>query len=81
MASAQGITINIESRISPGTAKLCLAALELFVNQNPELDIIGNRLPDGTIQLKIVERKEPDPRFSLKRHDEMTPELRNELGL
>lgn len=79
MASAQGITINIESRISPGTAKLCLAALELFVNQNPELDIIGNRLPDGTIQLKIVERKEVDPRFSLKRHEKMTSERPEEI--
>ncbi len=68
MASAKSITINMEPRISPSTSKLCLAALELFVNQNPELEIIGNRLPDGTIQLKFQERKEPDP-------------IRKELGL
>ena len=81
MASAQSITINMKPRINKSTAKLCLAALELFVNQNPELEIIGSRLPDGTVQLEFQERKKPDPRFRLKRPDEMTPEHRQELGL
>lgn len=81
MASAQSITINMEPRINPGTAKLCLAALELFVNQNPEMEIIGTRMPDGTVQLEFQKRKEPDPRFRIKRPENMTPEHRAELGL
>lgn len=81
MAQSKSIKIDIEPIIKPGTAKLCLSALELFMNQNPELDIIGNRLPDGTIQLKIVERKEPEPLVRVKRPEEMIPEHRQELGL
>ena len=52
------IKIEIEPTIiiKPGVANLCLKALELFINQNPELDIIGQRLPDGSIMLKFVER-------------------------
>ena len=88
MASAQSISIDVEPRINQRTAKLSLAILELFMNQNPELEVIGERLPDGTIQLKFQElqikfkeRKEPKPFDKVKRHEEMTPELRNELGL
>ena len=57
MANANSIKIEIEPVIKPGVANLCLKALELFINQNPMLDIIGQRLPDGTTMLKIVERK------------------------
>lgn len=81
MAGARSISVEIEPTIKPGVANLCLAALELFINQNPEIDIIGNRLPDGSTQLKIVERKEPEPLVRVKRPDEMTPEHRKELGL
>ena len=61
MASATRISLEIEPIIKPGVANLCLAALELFMNQNPEIDIIGERLPDGSIHLKVVERKESEP--------------------
>ena len=61
MATANSIKIEIEPVIKPGVANLCLKALELFINQNPELDIIGQRLPDGTTMLKIVERKYTEP--------------------
>ena len=61
MATANSIKIEIEPVIKPGVANLCLKALELFMNQNPELDIIGQRLPDGSIMLKIEERKSYEP--------------------
>lgn len=78
MTSAAKIDIKLELKIEPGTAKLCLDILECFLNQNPEIDIIGNKLPDGTIQLKFQERKEPEPLVEVKK---MTPERRKELGL
>lgn len=81
MASAAKIDIELDLKITPGTAKLCLDILERFINQNPELDIIGNRLPDGTTQLKFQERKEPEPLVRVKRPEEMTPEHRQEVGL
>jgi hypothetical protein len=55
------IKIEVEPIIKPGVANLCLKALELFINQNPELDIISQRLPDGTTMLKCVERKKSEP--------------------
>lgn len=61
MAIANSIKIEIEPVIKPGVANLCLKALELFINQNPELDIISQRLPDGSIMLKIEERKYSEP--------------------
>ena len=61
MAIANSIKIEIEPVIKPGVANLCLKALELFINQNPLLDIIDQRLPDGSVMLKIVERKCPEP--------------------
>ena len=61
MAITNSIKIEIEPVIKPGVANLCLKALELFINQNPELDIIGQQLPDGTTMLKIVERKYTEP--------------------
>ncbi len=61
MAIENSIKIEIEPVIKPGVANLCLKALELFINQNPELDIIGQQLPDGTTMLKIVERKYTEP--------------------
>jgi len=61
MATANSIKIEIEPVIKPGVANLCLKALELFINQNQELDIIGQQLPDGTTMLKIVERKYTEP--------------------
>ena len=81
MAQAQSIKIGVEPIITSGTARLCLSALELFINQNPELDIISKRMPDGTIKLEAVERKEPEPLVRVKRPEEMTPEHRKELGL
>lgn len=61
MAIENSIKIEKEPVIKPGVANLCLKALELFINQNPVLDIISQRLPDGTTMLKIVERKWPEP--------------------
>lgn len=61
MATAKGIEIKIEPVITPGVANLCLKALELFINQNPKLDIISQQLPDGTTMLKIVEREYTEP--------------------
>lgn len=57
MAIENSIKIEIDPVIKPGVANLCLKALELFINQNQMLDIIEQRLPDGTTMLKIVERK------------------------
>lgn len=81
MAQAQSIKIDVEPIIKSATAKLCLSVLELFMNQNPEMDIIGNRLPDGSIQLKFEERKQPEPLVRVKRPEEMTEEHRKELSL
>lgn len=81
MAQVNSIEIEIKPIIKSGTARLCLSALELFINQNPELDIISKRMPDGTIKLEAVERKEPEPLVRVKRPEEMTPEHRKELGL
>lgn len=61
MATANSIKIEIEPVIKPGVANLCLKALELFINQNPELNIISQQLPDGTMMLEIVERKYTEP--------------------
>lgn len=61
MAIANSIKIEIEPVIKPGVANLCLKALELFINQNPNLDIISKQLPDGTTMLKFVERKYTEP--------------------
>lgn len=61
MAIANSIKIEFEPFIKPGVANLCLKALELFINQNPMLDIISQRLPDGSIMLKIEERKYSEP--------------------
>lgn len=61
MATANSIKIEIEPVIKPGVANLCLKALELFINQNPMLDIICKRLPDGSFMLKIEERKWSEP--------------------
>lgn len=61
MATANSIKIEIEPVIKPGVANLCLKALELFINQNPELDIISKQLHDGSIMLKIEERKYSEP--------------------
>lgn len=56
----KSINIDVNPIIKPGTANLCIAALELFMNQNPEIDIIGERLSDGYIHLKAVKRKDPE---------------------
>lgn len=61
MAITNSIKIEIEPIIKPGVANLCLKALELFINQNPEIDVIGERLPDGSTMLKIVERGASEP--------------------
>lgn len=62
MASCKSVTINVEPKVTGSTAKLCAAALELYLNQNPELELKVNTLDDGTVMLKFEERKEPDPR-------------------
>lgn len=61
MATTNSIEIEIVPVIKPGVANLCLKVLELFINQNPMLDIINQQLPDGTMMLKIVERKYTEP--------------------
>ena len=55
---ANGITIDVHIGIPGEVAKLCLQAIEIFMNQHPELDIIGRRLPDGLIKYEFVERDE-----------------------
>lgn len=57
----KSISIDVEPIIKPSVANMCLATLELFINQNPEIEIIEQRLTDGTIHLKAVVRKENEP--------------------
>lgn len=62
MASSKSISISVEPKVNGSTAKLCAAALELYMNQNPELELMVKTLDDGKVMLKFEERKEPDPR-------------------
>ena len=63
MGDSKKIISDFEHEVSKahGEANLCLKALELFINQNPELDIICQQLPDGSTMLKIVEREYSEP--------------------
>ena len=50
----KSISIDVEPIIKPSVANLCIAVLELYMNQHPEIDVIGKRSPDGSIRLKTV---------------------------
>lgn len=53
---SKSISINVEPKITPGTAKLCAATLEIFLTQNPEIDLVGTTHPDGSIGLEFRPR-------------------------
>ena len=59
MAKTSGITIDVSIGIPQGVARLCLQSLEIYLNQNPEIDIQGKRMPDGSIMLEFVMRDDP----------------------
>lgn len=94
MAKPSGVTIDISIGIPADVARLCLHAVEIYLNQNAEFDIQGRQRDDGTIKLEFVLRDDPrwdgyfgkavkqeEPLVRVKRPDEMTPEHRKELGL
>ena len=63
MASGKSISISVEPKVSGTTAKLCAAALELYLNQTPELDLEVKRLGDGTVMVRFVESKPEKRKF------------------
>lgn len=55
MAKAE-INIPIRFDVNKSLASVCLALLETYMNQNPNIDVIGHRGDDGTISLEFTER-------------------------
>lgn len=59
MAKPSGITIDISIGIPGDVARLCLHAVEIYLNQNAIFDIQGQQRDDGTIKLEFVLRDDP----------------------
>lgn len=59
MAKPIGVIIDISIGIPGDVARLCLQTLEIYLNQTPEIDIIGRRMPDGTTKLEFAIRDDP----------------------
>lgn len=45
------ITLDIHLGIPGDVADLCRKVLEMYLNQTPELQLVGKRMPDGTLKL------------------------------
>lgn len=52
----KGITINVDCHLSvpTETAEICLKLVEMFLNSNKGVDVLGERLEDGSTYLHYV---------------------------
>lgn len=57
MAKATDITIGVNISISDETADACLKLVELYVNSNPDLDVMADREQDGTLHFYYMKRR------------------------
>ena len=54
------ISVTANITVSDETAERCLRLLEMWQEDNADKKIIGERLPDGRTEFKIVKNKEAD---------------------